>query len=353
MRRSRAAPLPPHVHRVTSRGRSYYYYQPGRSTDVEAIRIRIDGEPSEETWWAQYRALSGTPEPPRRTDTVADLIAAWQASHEWARLAPSTRTNWALACRRIDAAIGRERVRAIDAGHILALRDHYSRWPSTSDNMLRCLSSMLSWSIPRRWRSDNPALSVTKLALSEPWPAWTAREIQFARRWGRPELWWVAALALYTGQRQGDVLAMTWRDVDRGEIHVVQEKTGTRVWIPLHNELAEVLATIPRRATTILTSSDGRPWTPDGFRASWGAQMARRGFRVLVARRRVFHGLRKSAVVALFEAGCSMAEVSAITGQSLRMVEHYAADISKRRLARRAVRRLERSGRVLQLPRAR
>lgn len=102
MRRYRAASLPSHVHRVTSRGRSYYYYQPGRSTGTEAVRVRIDGDPSEETWWAQYRALSGTPEPPRRTDTVADLITAWQSSHEWARLsARQIRTHpWRPRLRR-------------------------------------------------------------------------------------------------------------------------------------------------------------------------------------------------------------------------------------------------------------
>jgi hypothetical protein len=33
--------------------------------------------------------------------------------------------------------------------------------------------------------------------------------------------------------------------------------------------------------------------------------------------------LRKNAVNALLEAGCSAAEVSAITGQSLEMVEHH------------------------------
>jgi len=32
-----------------------------------------------------------------------------------------------------------------------------------------------------------------------------------------PHLWWVVAVALYTGQRQGDVLAMLKSDVRRAE----------------------------------------------------------------------------------------------------------------------------------------
>ena len=43
-----------------------------------------------------------------------------------------------------------------------------------------------------------------------------------------------------------------------------------------------------------------------------------------------FHGLRKSAVVTLLEAGCSDAEVAAITGQSRQMIEHYAKQVTQK-----------------------
>jgi hypothetical protein len=51
----------------------------------------------------------------------------------------------------------------------------------------------------------------------------------------------------------------------------------------------------------------------------------------------VFHGLRKSAVVMLLEAGCTDAEVSAITGQSREMVEHYALAVNQKKLAASAI----------------
>lgn len=55
-------------------------------------------------------------------------------------------------------------------------------------------------------------------------------------------------------------------------------------------------------------------------------------------RRLVFHGLRKSAVVMLLlEAGCTDAEVAAITGQSRQMVEHYSIMVNQRKLARAAI----------------
>jgi hypothetical protein len=51
----------------------------------------------------------------------------------------------------------------------------------------------------------------------------------------------------------------------------------------------------------------------------------------------VFHRLRKSAVVMLLEEGCTDAEVSAITGQSREMVEHYALQVNQKKLAAAAI----------------
>jgi transposase len=58
----------------------------------------------------------------------------------------------------------------------------------------------------------------------------------------------------------------------------------------------------------------------------------------------VFHGLRKSAVVTLLEAGATEAEVAAITGQSLHMVAHYARQVNQRKLAASAILKWERAG---------
>jgi len=55
--------------------------------------------------------------------------------------------------------------------------------------------------------------------------------------------------------------------------------------------------------------------------------------------------LRKSAVVALLEADCTTSQVSAITGQTLQMVEHYAKQVNQRSLAREAILKWEKKGR--------
>src|SRR5262249_20648036 len=118
---------------------------------------------------------------------------------------------------------------------------------------------------------------------------------------------------------------------------VEQSKTGKKLWIPMHIELKRVLKAIPRRDEFILTSSRGGAWTADGFKTAWQREMTEKALEPLRKQKCVFHGLRKSAVVMLLEAGCTDAEVSAITGQTREMVVHYAQAVNQRKLAAAAI----------------
>src|SRR5262245_1321871 len=74
------------------------------------------------------------------------------------------------------------------------------------------------------------------------------------------------SLLLYTGQREGDVIRMKRDEIRRlddgtDEIFVIQQKTGTKVWIPLHRDLKTLLAQTPRVSDFILNSSWGRPFS--------------------------------------------------------------------------------------------
>ncbi|MBT3071855.1 hypothetical protein KKP04_13365 [Rhodomicrobium sp. Az07] len=51
-------------------------------------------------------------------------------------------------------------------------------------------------------------------------------------------------------------------------------------------------------------------------------------------------------MVFLLEAGCTDAEVSAITGQSRGMVVHYARQVNKKKLAAAAVLKWQAAGRI-------
>ena len=150
-------------------------------------------------------------------------------------------------------------------------------------------------------------------------------------------------LALWTGQRQGDLLRLPWSAYDGKHIRLRQSKGGNdgrRVVIPVGAPLKAALDTTAKRSTMILTTSDGKPWTSDGFRASWGKACRRAGIVGVT-----FHDLRGTAVTRLAICGCTEAEIATITGHSLRSVRaildmHYLSRDPA--LAESAIRKLER-----------
>lgn len=333
--------LPPHVKLVRNKaGRPYLYLMRHRGTVRAEKPIRLPDDPASPEFWAAYAEAMRLPAPKVRTDTVRALDEAWASSPEWRSMKPRTQVEWSRHRSRIVEAWGDLQVKGIEPKHVLAMRDAWADWPATANNLMRCLSSMMSWSVPRGWRADNPCREVRPLKAGDGYEPWGWDMIETARERLREDLWWSVALALYTGQRQGDVLAMRWDAIQGGMIAVRQGKTGKRLAIPLHRDLRPVLDGIPRRAVTILTSSEGRPWTVTGFRASWRKSAIAAD---LASRKLVFHGLRKSAVVMLLEAGCTDAEVGAITGQSREMVEHYAKQVNQGRLAATAILKWEQS----------
>ena len=132
-------------------------------------------------------------------------------------------------------------------------------------------------------------------------------------------------LALWTGQRQGDLLRLPWSSYDGTHIRLKQSKGGRRVVVKVGAPLKAALDAASKQSPLILVNSEGRPWTPDGFRASWGK--ACRGAGVVGV---TFHDLRGTAVTRLALAGCTEAEIATITGHAMRSVraildEHYLA----------------------------
>jgi integrase len=140
-------------------------------------------------------------------------------------------------------------------------------------------------------------------------------------------------LLLYTGQRVGDVAAMKWSQYDGTGISVRQEKTHAPLWIPAHSTLKAALDSAHRHSEFI---------TGAHYTAGSLSRVIKRELQKLGAAQYTAHGLRKNAAIALAEAGCTPHEVAAITGhRSLRMVQHYTAGAEQKKLAQRAISRLE------------
>lgn len=149
---------------------------------------------------------------------------------------------------------------------------------------------------------------------------WTADNIKAFCAVASAELQAALLLALWSGQRQGDLLRLTWTAYDGTYIRLRQGKTGKRVTIPVGAPLKAALdanKTTGRASTTILANTRGEPWTQDGFRTSWGKAFHKAG----LVDDLHFHDLRGTAVTRLALAGCTVPQIAAITGHSLKDVE--------------------------------
>jgi len=146
-------------------------------------------------------------------------------------------------------------------------------------------------------------------------------------------------LALETGQRQGDLLALAWGNYDGQWIRLRQCKTGRKVNVPVTRRLRAMLENTPRTSPVILANSYGRPWSQRSFREAW-----LRATRAAAIVDLHFHDLRGTAVTRLAEAECTEAEIATITGHTLgsvhNILERYLARTDK--LAIAAIKKLER-----------
>jgi integrase len=126
---------------------------------------------------------------------------------------------------------------------------------------------------------------------------------------------------------------------DGSHIRLQQSKTGRRVVVPVGAPLKVALDAATKRSTIILTNSEGKPWTSDGFRASWSKACKAAGVVGVT-----FHDLRGTAVTRLALAGCTEAEIVTITGHSVTGVRaildtHYLSRDPA--LAESAIKKLE------------
>jgi integrase len=294
---------------------------------------------------------------------LVSLLNQYQQSDAFRALAESTRRSYVALIVRIErrfrdfplAALTDPRTRGI----FMKWRDEIAATSGRrqADYAWTVLARVISWAFDRGLVSANPCKSGGRLYRggARVDSIWTADDeaLFFCRA---PEhLHLALLLALWTGQRQGDLLRLTWPAYDGTHIRLRQSKGGRRVVIPVGAPLKAALDAIGlnraaialvdhpsssrRLSLTILATSEGSAWTSDGFRASWAKACAKAGIRGLT-----FHDLRGTAVTRLALSGCTEPEIATITGHSLQGVRaildtHYLARDPA--LGESAIRKLE------------
>jgi integrase len=316
--------------------RTYYYAWKGGPP--------LRGKPGSPEFVASYNeAVARKVVPPR--SMLLSVLQGYQASEDFLGLAPRSRSDYVGKIKLIEKAFGDFPLAALTDSRT---RGIFKAWRERlavssrrqADYAWVVLARVLSWGMDRGLVAVNPCKKGGRLYRgSRAEKIWTpADEAAFLER-APAHLHLPLLLALWTGQRQGDLLRLPWSAYDGTHIRLRQSKGGARVVIPVGTPLKSALDTAPKRSTIMLTTKDGKPWTPDGFRASWGKACKRAGVVGVT-----FHDLRGTAVTRLAIAGCTEAEIATITGHSMRSVRaiidtHYLNRDPV--LAESAIRKLE------------
>jgi integrase len=273
-------------------------------------------------------------------DSLAALMIAYRRSTEWDALRPNSRAHYNRYLRHLEEAWHRPFAK-LSRRFLLDMRDAVARgWgPAAGNCFIQATSALFAWARNRGWVEYSPVDRVPAIPGGH-FPAWSMDQVAIALARFPEPLRRAVILGLHTGQRRGDLIAMTWSAYDGSVIRLRQAKTGAALQIPVHATLRSALERwkADRTATLILTTARGLPWSGTHLSTCFAQSVRDAG---LPAGLNV-HGLRKLAAASLGEAGCSALEIAAITGhRSLSMVALYTASADQRKLATAAIGRLE------------
>lgn len=286
---------------------------------------RLPGKPGSPEFVAAYnQAIATRVEAP--AGTLQSVLNAYQSAPKFLDLAARTRKDYVRHIRQIEleyadfplSAMNDRRTR----GEFLAWRDRLAvKSRRQADYTFATLATILAWGFDRGLIVTNPCTNPGRLYRSHRAESiWTEEEEAAFMAVAPDHLKLAFMLAIWTGQRQGDLLALTWSAYDGTHIRLRQGKTGRRVPpIPVAAPLKAALDTAAKvkTAVTILTTTNGTPWTPDGFRTSWGKAVAK-----AEVEGRTFHDLRGTAVVRFARARTvTVPQIAAITGHRLKDAE--------------------------------
>ncbi|SEE86894.1 Phage integrase family protein [Rhizobiales bacterium GAS191] len=323
------------VHKVRSKGHTYYYAWRGGP--------RITALPGTPAFITEYQAAHAVRRQPAQ-NCLFTLIAEFRQSAEFGSLRERSRQDYKTYLKTVEEKFGTMPLKLVELpaarGVFKEWRDSFAANPRKADHLWTALRRVLSFGKDRGKLSVNVCERGGRLyKANRQDKIWTDAQVAAFLQVASPELRLALQLALWTGQRQGDLLTVTWSAIDQGRLNLRQSKSQAFVSVPLGAPLRATMEEASRKALTILTNSDGQPWSRDGFRSSWRKAWKKAGVMGVT-----FHDLRGTAVTRLAQAECTVPQIAAITGHSLKDAQaildaHYLGESVE--LADAAMRKLE------------
>ena len=284
---------------------------------------QIKGDPgSPEFMRAHAEALAKRKAEMSAGDDIRALLREFEKSADYPTSASSMksyRTYLAL----IEKKFGSMPIKALKEpevrGVFLRWRDGFKDTARKADYIWTVLGKLMSFAVNRGYIKTNPCARAGRLAESGTRIdiTWTDDVLERLFAEAPWEVALVCFAALWTGQRQGDVLSWKRGNIHDGVLRFTQGKRQKgkppkKIAMPVPAPLAEALKRAPKGEALCLNSR-GEPWTGDGFRSSLARVMEKAGIQDDIR----FHDMRGTFSSAAGDAGASEPEISAVTGHAL------------------------------------
>ena len=325
--------LPKGVHRIVSRGREYFYWQPGRNTASPGERVKLPSDPQSPEFWAVLAQLQGAPAAP----VVVTMNVVFDKYIQWLRtrndVSGETKRKYE---RQIDVArrgLGHMRPETVRPSDIRRLLDQFSDVPGTGNNLLGTLRALSSWGLERGHFDHSITEAVKPYKSDGGHKPWTTVQCAAAEMLLSGMVRRAYFLARYTGQRGSDVVRLGPHMIDDGGFRITQQKTGREVWCPIDPELAAEMAIWEKRLGPYLQQHWGKVYG----RKLLDSQFRQQAQGIPELKGATFHGLRGTRVVELRQRGATTTQIQDQVGMSLPMIERYCRFADKKANGQAAV----------------
>lgn len=277
---------------------------------------RLQGEPGSAAFVASYNEAVATKVKPTQAGTIAELIRLYEASSDYPKSQASVR-SYRTYLRLIDRKFGTMPLLALEDRRTRGLfkdwRDTMKATPRKADYAWSVLNKLFNYGVDRGAITTNPCAKGGRLSNPDRTDkVWTDADLTAIFAVAPFEIAIVIFAALWTGQRQGDLLALSRSRIVNGVLTLRQGKKGKLVTMPIAGPLGEALARNPKRGPVLFTNSDGLPWTEDGFRTSFGRAKEKAAIGDLT-----FHDLRGTFSNRAAAAGATTIEIASCTGHEV------------------------------------
>jgi integrase len=325
--------LPSYIHRRKRDGVLLFRKRyGGKITEIKLETQFPEGDPIPFALHQERERLLKDPMPVAPGKDIAAVIRHYLASQKYTDLAPRTQQDYDKHIEYFKGKLAHLHPRAIERHHVISWHAAWAKkeTPHAANYRLTVLKILMEHAKDMGLLTkemDNPAKGIRAIKYEKqdrkPWPPALIKKYREAAS-GRELL--VFELCLGTGQRIGDVLKMKWGDIEDGGINVRQNKTGKPLWVPLTSSLRAALSEAEKRSVFILTNHRATgPWS---YR---GASQAVRNVRENIgAEDYDIHALRHTAASELALAGADDETIAAVTGQSMKMVQHYTRTVRQK-----------------------